>query len=62
MPFSTALNNLFFGLVGEDHPGRIVEASVLPRETKDRILFENALEFLGLNKADFFPQRAAGSD
>lgn len=47
---------IFPRIVGEiDCPGAVVEAAVLPRRTKDKILFGNALEFLGLNKEDFFP-------
>eukprot|EP01122_Echinamoeba_exundans_P001480 TRINITY_DN11528_c0_g1_i1.p1 TRINITY_DN11528_c0_g1~~TRINITY_DN11528_c0_g1_i1.p1 ORF type:complete len:353 (+),score=65.87 TRINITY_DN11528_c0_g1_i1:27-1085(+) len=41
--------------LGEDRPGTIIEAATLPRRTKDKLLFLNALEFLGLDKNDFFP-------
>jgi len=40
--------------VGEDVPGKLVEETpTLTEKQKDKILFENALDFLGL-PADFF--------
>src|SRR5207248_2246935 len=34
--------------LGEAQPGRLIESLELPEQVKERLLFENALEFLGL--------------
>jgi len=39
--------------LGEAQPGRLIEALELPGEVKDRLFFENALEFLGLPRTQF---------
>ncbi|KAI9189967.1 hypothetical protein H9P43_001400 [Blastocladiella emersonii ATCC 22665] len=39
--------------LGEHHPGKMVEESDLPDETKDAILWKTASEFLGLDPKDF---------
>lgn len=35
--------------LGEHHPGRLVEQMDLPEEVKEKILYRNALEWLGIN-------------
>jgi len=40
--------------LGEAHPGQLIESmDDLPAQTKSRLLWGTALEFLGLNKTDF---------
>jgi predicted TIM-barrel fold metal-dependent hydrolase len=42
-----------YQLVGEDHPGELVEKSKLDTEIKHKLLYKNALEFLGLDEDHF---------
>ncbi len=39
--------------LGEEEPGKLIEATDLPTQVKERLLCENALEFLGLDKTLF---------
>jgi aminocarboxymuconate-semialdehyde decarboxylase len=39
--------------LGEEEPGKLIEATDLPAPVKERLLCENALEFLGLDKTRF---------
>jgi len=39
--------------LGEEEPGKLIEATDLPTQVKERLLCENALEFLGLDKTRF---------
>lgn len=40
--------------LGEHHPGKLVEDSThIPQQVKNRILFDNAMEFLGLDASQF---------
>jgi len=42
--------------VGEDHPGELtLKTNLLDKETKEKILYKNAVEFLGLK--DWNPVR-----
>jgi aminocarboxymuconate-semialdehyde decarboxylase len=42
--------------LGEQEPGKLIESMDLPDQVKERLLSENALEFLGLEKTDFRPE------
>jgi aminocarboxymuconate-semialdehyde decarboxylase len=45
--------------LGEDKPGALIESlPKLPRKTRQRLLGDNALNFLGLDKKQFVPVRA----
>lgn len=42
--------------LGEPEPGKLIESMDLPESLKERLLCENALEFLGLDRTRFQPE------
>ena len=45
--------------LGEHHPGKLIEDADLPRELKEQLLSDTALDFLGLSKERFTTERSA---
>src|SRR5262249_44868634 len=46
--------------LGEEEPGKLIESMDMPEQVKERLLSENALEFLGLEKTRFRPEPEQG--